>query len=262
MGYLTDKLADVRRELDLRPLDDVANLARARAMRPPRDFEAALKSGGPAVIGEVKRASPSAGAIAERDPVEQARAYAVAGVAAISVLTDRRDFGGSLADLRAIRVAVDVPLLRKDFLVHPSQLIEARAAGADAVLLIVAGLSDEELAALLGTCEDLGIAALVETHSDADLDRALASDAPVVGVNARDLESLDVDVAAALARLERIPSERVAVMESGIARRADVEAAARAGASAILVGEALMRAPDPGSKIRELLGADEEEITT
>jgi indole-3-glycerol phosphate synthase len=257
MGFLSEKIDDVRRELDQRPLDDAGNLARARAMRPPRDFEAALRSRRPSVIAEVKRASPSAGEIADRDPVEQARAYAASGVAAISVLTDRRDFGGSLADLRAVRVAVDLPLLRKDFLVHPSQLIEARAAGADAVLLIVAGLSDRELAAMLATCGDLGIGALVETHSDADLDRALATEAPVVGVNARDLETRDVDAEAALARLARIPTERVAVMESGISRRADVEAATRAGASAILVGEALMRAPDPASKVRELLGVAE-----
>jgi indole-3-glycerol phosphate synthase len=255
MGYLSRKLSDVRRALERRPLDDTANLARARAMRPPRDFEAALRRGHPSVIAEVKHASPSSGAIADRDPVEQARRYAAGGAEAISVLTDERDFAGSLADLRAVRVAVDVPLLRKDFLVHPSQLIEARAAGADAVLLIAAGLSDHELAALLATCGDLGIGALVETHTDSDLERALETGAPVIGVNARDLESLEVDVPAALGRLARIPVDRVAVLESGISEREDVQAADRAGASAILVGEALMRAQDPGAKLRELRGS-------
>lgn len=255
MGFLTDKVSAVRRELDRRPLDDSANLARSLAMPPARDFAGALRHGTPAVIAEVKRASPSAGNIAvDRDPVELARAYAEAGAAAISVLTDRDDFGGSLADLRAVRVATDLPLLRKDFLVHPSQLIEARAAGADAVLLIAACLSAGELDALLGVAADLGIGALVETHSAADLEKALASAAGVVGVNARDLETLEVDVVLALAQLARVPEDRVAVMESGITTRSQVEAAVAAGASAILVGESLMRATDPGAKLRELIG--------
>jgi indole-3-glycerol phosphate synthase len=255
MGFLTDKVSTVRRELERKPPDDSANLARALAMPPPRDFAGALRLGTPAVIAEVKRASPSSGAFAlDRDPVEVARVYAGAGAAAISVLTDHDDFRGSLADVRAIRVVTDLPLLRKDFLVHPSQLIEARAAGADAVLLIAACLSAGELAALLGVAADLGIGALVETHSAADLDKALASPASVIGVNARDLETLDVDVHLALDQLRRIPDDCVAVMESGISTRAHVEAAVEAGASAILVGEALMRSTDPGAKLRELIG--------
>ncbi|MBI3647840.1 MAG: indole-3-glycerol-phosphate synthase [Actinobacteria bacterium] len=255
MGFLTDKVADVRRSLERAPLDDAANMARALALPPARDFAAALRSRTPSVIAEVKRASPSAGAIAEeRDPVGQARAYVGGGAAAVSVLTDAPDFGGSLADLRAVRTAVDLPLLRKDFLVHPSQLIEARAAGADAVLLISTCLSLTELEALLAASSDLGLGALVETHSDADLEKALAAGADVIGVNARDLESLDVDVDGALRGLGRIPPDRVAVMESGISTRAHVVAAVAAGASAILVGEALMRAPDPRAKLRELMG--------
>jgi indole-3-glycerol phosphate synthase len=255
MGYLTDKVSAVRRELERNPLDDAANLARALVMPRPRDFEAALRRGAPAVIAEVKRVSPSAGAIApDRDPVELARAYARGGAAAISVLTDHDDFGGSLGDLRAIRVVTDLPLLRKDFLVHPSQLIEARAAGADAALLIAACLTADELAALLSVAADLGIGTLVETHSPMDLDKALASRAPVVGVNARDLETLDVDVELALEQLRRVPDDRVAVMESGLSTRMQVEAAVAAGASAILVGEALMRATDPGATLRELIG--------
>jgi indole-3-glycerol phosphate synthase len=138
--------------------------------------------------------------------------------------------------------------------VHPAQVIEARANGADAVLLIAACLTDEELTALLALSSDLGMSALVETHADDELDRALASGAEVIGVNARDLETLEVDSASALDRLARIPPGRVAVMESGIRDRADVEAAVDAGASAILVGEALMRASDPRAAVRELIG--------
>ena len=258
MGFLTDLVAERRRELERHPLDDSTLLTRALAMPPARNFVGALRvrAGVPAVIAEVKRASPSAGAIADRDPGAQARAYASAGAAAISVLTEPAHFHGSLADMRAARMACDLPVLRKDFLIHPSDLIESRAAGADAVLLIAACLSANELVAMLAAARDLGLGALVETHSDRDLDKALATDAEVVGVNARDLETLDVDVERALAHLRRIPAGRLSVMESGIATRAQVRAAVDAGASAILVGEALMRADDPGVKLGELLGEE------
>ena len=258
MGFLTDLVAERRRELERHPLDDSTLLTRALAMPPARDFVGAIRAraGVPAVIAEVKRASPSAGAIADRDPGAQARAYASAGAAAISVLTEPAHFHGSLADMRAARMACDLPVLRKDFLIHPSDLIESRAAGADAVLLIAACLSANELVAMLAAARDLGLGALVETHSDRDLDKALATDAEVVGVNARDLETLDVDVERALAHLRRIPAGRLSVMESGIATRAQVRAAVDAGASAILVGEALMRADDPGVKLGELLGEE------
>ncbi|MGH2540399.1 MAG: indole-3-glycerol phosphate synthase TrpC, partial [Actinomycetota bacterium] len=230
-------------------------LARAGARPPARNFAGSLREHAPALIAEVKRASPSAGAIAEDvDPVAQASAYAEAGAAAISVLTQARSFQGSLVDLAAVRMAVGVPVLRKDFIVHPSQVIEARAHGADAVLLIAAILNDDELAAMLATAGDLGMGALVETHADLELERALASSAEVIGVNARDLESLDVDVDGARERLRRIPPGRIAVLESGLSTRADVEAAAAAGASAILVGEALMRAGDPRAAVREMIG--------
>jgi indole-3-glycerol phosphate synthase len=233
-------------------------LARALALPPARDFVGALRAraGRPAVIAEVKRASPSAGPIADRDPSERARAYASAGATAVSVLTEQAHFYGSLADMRAVRMACDLPVLRKDFLIHPSELIESRAAGADAVLLIAACLSANELTAMLATARDLGLGALVETHSDQDLEKVLATDAEVVGVNARDLETLDVDVDRALAHLARVPDGRLAVMESGIATRDQVRAAVDAGASAILVGEALMRADDPGAKLREMLGEE------
>ena len=262
MGFLSDFVAELRRELAAHPLDHAALSGAADAAPEVRPLPAVLRgfaaADGVALIAEVKRASPSAGEIAaDADPVAQATAYDVAGAAVISVLTEPRHFGGSLDDLRGVRAAVQHPVLRKDFLVHPDQVLEARAAGADAVLLIAACLPGEELGAMLAASRELGMEPVVETHSDEDLDRALATDAEIVGVNARDLESLKVNVPTALERLARIGSDRVAVLESGIRDRADVVAAVEAGASAILVGESLMRAPDPGASVRALIGKEQ-----
>lgn len=258
MGFLTDTVAEARADLRRAPLDEDALRRRALEVGPPLDLAGALVDAAPlAVIAEVKRASPSAGPIAtDADPVTQARAYAAAGAAAVSVLTEPRHFAGSLGDLEAVRAAVDVPLLRKDFLVDPSQVVEARAHGADAVLLIAAALGDEELAAMLDEAVGLGMGVLLETHGDGDLDRALATDARVIGVNARDLETLEVDPERARRQLARVPADRIAVLESGIRTRADVVSAVDAGASAILVGEHLMRAGDPGVAIRSLIGEE------
>lgn len=255
MGFLTDTLDRLRRDLEEHPLDDIALMARVSAMPPAKDLEAALRAAEPpALIAEVKRASPSAGVIAEDvNPSVLARGYQAGGAAAVSVLTEPRHFQGSLADLQAVRSSVSIPVLRKDFLIHPAQVIEARASGADAVLLIVAALTDAQLGALLEAARDVGLAALVETHSDEDLDRAIESGAWIIGVNARDLETLDVDVKGALARIGRVPDDRISVLESGISTRANVDAALEAGASAILVGEALMRAEDPARAVRKLL---------
>jgi indole-3-glycerol phosphate synthase len=255
MGFLTDVVERLRRDLQEHPLDDIALMARVSAMSPAKDLEAALTGADrPALIAEVKRASPSAGMIAEDvNPSVLARAYQAGGAAAVSVLTEPRHFQGSLADLQAVRSSVSIPVLRKDFLIHPSQVIEARASGADAVLLIVAALTGAQLRALLEAAADVGLATLVETHSDEDLRRALDSDAKLIGVNARDLETLEVDVAGALARVGRVPDDRISVLESGISTRANVDAAMEAGASAILVGEALMRADDPARAVRKLL---------
>ncbi len=256
MGFLTDLVGRIRSDLERHPLDEGALLGRALASPPARDLAAALRSAPvPAVIAEVKRASPSVGPIRDADPGEQARRYAAAGAAAVSVLTEPRHFDGSLLDLQAARRAVPVPVLRKDFLIHPAQVVESRAAGADAVLLIAAALSEPELKALLATAGDLGMAALVEAHGQDDLDRALATDAELIGVNARDLETLEVDADRARSLLGRVPGDRLAVLESGISSRADVERAVQVGARAILVGEALMRADDPAAKLRELRGA-------
>jgi len=255
MGFLTDMLERLRRDLEEHPLDDIALMARVSAMPPAKDLEAALRAAEPpALIAEVKRASPSAGVIAEDvNPSVLARGYQAGGAAAVSVLTEPRHFQGSLADLQAVRSSVSIPVLRKDFLIHPAQVIEARASGADAVLLIVAALTDAQLGALLEAARDVGLAALVETHSDEDLRRAIESGARIIGVNARDLETFSVDVKGALARIGRVPDDRISVLESGISTRANVDAALEAGASAILVGEALMRAEDPARAVRKLL---------
>jgi indole-3-glycerol phosphate synthase len=262
MGFLTDFVTERRRALTERPLDHGALSAAAAGAPAARNLAWTLRGyaeeDGVAVIAEVKRASPSAGAIAiDADPVLQATAYDTGGAAVISVLTEPTHFGGAMEDLRSVRAAVEHPVLRKDFLLDPDEILEARAAGADSVLLISSCLSDDDLAAMLAVSRELGMEPLVETHSDADLERALATDAAVIGVNARDLESLVVDVPAALRRLERIGRDRVAVLESGLRSRSDVVAAVRAGASAILVGEALMRAADPGAALQELIHGKE-----
>jgi indole-3-glycerol phosphate synthase len=255
MGFLTEVVTDVRRRLDRRPLDESALMGLALHLPPARPFADALRAASPpAVIAEVKRSSPSAGRIAEADAGARARAYEAAGATAVSVLTEREHFDGALADLRAVHLAVGIPVLRKDFLVHPSQVIESRVEGADAVLLIAAVLTELELKAMLAAAEDLGLGALVEAHSEEDLDRALAAGAEVVGVNARDLETLEVDPERALGLLARAPQDRVVVLESGISSRAHVERSLAAGARAVLVGEALMRADDPAAALRELRG--------
>src|ERR687898_905248 len=185
----------------------------------------------------------------EREPLDESRLLAIA------VLTEPTRFDGALTDLRAVRLAVDLPVLRKDFLVHPAQVIESRAAAADAVLLIAAALSELELKGMLAVAADLGLGTLVETHSEEDLAKALATDAPVIGVNARDLETLEVDVERALAMLPEVPADRVAMLESGVSTREHVERAIDAGARGVLVGETLMRSPDPGATIRSLRGS-------
>ena len=259
MGFLTDLTGTIRRELDERPLQHEELAAAARSRPPARSLPDALRRApAPAVIAEVKRASPSAGAIdADADPAALARAYEAGGAAAISVLTEPRHFGGSLGDLELVRAVAGIPVLRKDFLIDPDQLVEARAAGADSILLIAACLDDELLDRMMSGARALGVEPLLETHSDADLERALATDAQVVGVNARDLETLAVEVPAALGRLRAIPPSRIAVFESGITSHEDVVAAVAAGASAVLVGEALMRAADPAAAIGAMIRGPE-----
>jgi indole-3-glycerol phosphate synthase len=235
-----------------------AALEREAARRPPRGraFAAALADGrSPRVIAECKRRSPSRGILRqEYDAAAHARAYAAAGAAAISVLTEPTFFDGSLADLRAVREAVDVPLLRKDFIVTRYQLLEAAAAGAGAALLIVGALSDAELGTLVEDARDLGLAALVEVHDGEELSRALDAGADIVGVNSRNLRTLEVDHSVHGALAARIPSNVIAVAESGLREAADLTRLERSGYRAFLVGERLIVEPDPGAALRRLRG--------
>ncbi|MDH4130869.1 MAG: indole-3-glycerol phosphate synthase TrpC [Gemmatimonadota bacterium] len=229
------------------------DLERALADAPPRPaFLAELGGRHVALIAEVKRRSPSAGVIsAELDPVRHASRYAAAGASAISVLTDGPFFGGSLDDLAAVAAAVDRPLLRKDFILDEAQLLEARAAGASAALLIVRALAPARLGELLRFADQVGLAALVEIHDGAELERALATPARFIGVNSRNLDTFTVDVDAAWRLIGQIPADRVAVAESGMATVEDVARAAAAGADAVLIGTALSSAADPALLARD-----------
>jgi indole-3-glycerol phosphate synthase len=228
---------------------------RAAAAPPAPSFAAALGGPAVAVIAEVKRRSPSAGAIRSgADAALLARSYAAAGAAAISVLTEPEHFGGSLDDLAGVAAAVSVPVLRKDFVVDPLQLCEARALGASAVLLIVRALDDAELETLAADARALGLDTLVEVHDRPELERALALRPTAIGVNARDLESLEMDPTRHASLLPLIPAGFPAVAESGLATRADVERVASAGADAVLAGTALAGAADPAAAVRALVG--------
>jgi indole-3-glycerol phosphate synthase len=231
---------------------DVTELVeRARGTPAPRDFRAALSVPGLSVIAEIKRRSPSRGDLARAlDPALVAKAYAEGGAAALSVLTDTNYFAGSTDDLAAARAACDLPVLRKDFTVDARDLADARLMGADAVLLIVAALTDEELVRFLAFAADLSLAALVEVHDEGELERALAAGADLIGVNQRDLRSFSVDRGRAVRLRDRIPPGVVTVAESGIRTRADVPA----GFDAILVGESLVTSPDPTAALRSLTG--------
>ncbi len=239
-----------RRQADVSEVDLRAALADAA---PRRDPMPAFRSPGISVIAEVKRRSPSKGDLADiPDPAALATAYAAGGAAAISVLTEQRRFGGSLDDLRAVRAAVDTPLLRKDFIVDEYQLVEARAAGADLALLIVAALDDDDLRRLHDVARELGLTVLVEVHDEPETERALALGAELIGVNSRNLRTLDVDEATFGKLAPLVPDDRVLVAESGISGPADVAGYAAEGARVVLVGEALVRDGDPEGAVRAM----------
>lgn len=220
-----------------------------------RDAYAALAAPGLQIIAEVKRSSPSKGVLASiADPAELARKYEVAGAAVISVLTEARRFGGSPADLVAVRSAVRLPVLRKDFTVTEFQVLETRALGADLILLIVAALSDSQLRDYQALAHELGLSVLVEVHDEAELERAVEMDAQIIGVNSRNLKTLEIHEEVFTRLLPLIPGGRLKVAESGIATRAQVEIIERVGANALLIGETLVRAGDPGVAINVLLG--------
>lgn len=237
--------------------------ARAADAPAPRGLAAALRRPDRVrLLAEIKRRSPSAGSIRPgSSPEEAARDYLAGGAAALSVLTDREYFDGSLAALEAVRAAVDLPLLRKDFTIDPLQVYEARAAGADAILLIVRILSDAELADLLGLAADLGMDSLVEVHDAEELDRALAAGASLVGINNRDLRTFTTDLELTLRLLDRVPPEVTLVGESGIRSAEDVRRLGAAGVDAVLVGESLMRQPDLVAAARALTNEPKRERT-
>lgn len=258
MSVLDDILADVREDLAERqqvlPLDAVKEIA---GQKPAAlDATAALSGPAVAVIAEVKRSSPSAGQLATiDDPAGLAREYEAGGAAMISVLTEQRRFGGSLADLEAVRAAVSIPLLRKDFIITPYQVWEARAHGADAVLLIVAALEQEVLVSLRERAESLGMTALVEVHDQAEAARALDAGARVIGINNRNLRTLEVDRDTFAKVAPAIPSSVVRVAESGVRGPHDLLACAASGADAVLVGEGLVKADVPRQAVADLVAA-------
>jgi indole-3-glycerol phosphate synthase len=259
--HILDKIvAQKRKEVAHLPAGP-ATAEAIRAARPkPRDFLSALRHpprGAPALIAEIKKASPSAGVICEDfDPVRIGRAYEAGGASCLSVLTDESFFQGSLEDLRKVREAVQIPLLRKDFIIDERQILQAAENGADAILLIVRILSDAQLGQFYNLAMEGGLAALVETHDERELERALAAGANLIGINNRNLDTFVVDLAVT-ERLAAGLSHKFVVAESGLHTRADVERVQRAGARAILVGESLMREPAGiGAKIAQLLGGE------
>jgi indole-3-glycerol phosphate synthase len=259
---ILDRIVAVKRE-ELATARAARSLAswreEAEARRDLRDFEGALRAkvaaGHAAVIAEVKKASPSKGVLREHFvPAEIAASYALHGAACLSVLTDERFFQGSAAYLQQARAACTLPVLRKDFMIDEYQVVEARALGADAILLIAACLSDMQMSDLEAAAHALGLAVLVEVHDGDELGRALKLKTPLLGINNRNLRTFEVTLDTTLALLPRVPADRLLVTESGILGSADVQRMRGAGVHAFLVGEAFMRAPDPGAALSALFG--------
>jgi indole-3-glycerol phosphate synthase len=260
VSVLDDIIVGVRQ--DLKEREDRVPLARIKEMETQvpeaKDALGALRNrdGAVKIISEVKRSSPSKGALAAiPDPAALASTYEAGGASVISVLTEQRRFNGSLADLDAVRAAVDIPILRKDFIVTPYQIHEARAHGADLVLLIVAALEQNVLVSLLERTRSLGMEALVETHSRLEALRAMEAGASIIGVNARNLKTLEVDRSTVEQVIDVIPQDVVAVAESGVANAHDVFEYAKWGADAVLVGEALVTSGDPRASIQDMVSA-------
>lgn len=247
-----EEVAAARRS---RPLAEVERAARACA--PARDFVGALRSrieqGKPAVIAEIKKASPSKGVLRPRfEPAAIAASYERHGAACLSVLTDSEFFQGRLDDLRAARSACALPVLRKDFMIDDYQVFEARAAGADCILLIAAALEPAKMKALESVAREVGLAVLVEVHDAAELETALELETPLIGINNRNLHTFETRLETTLALKVRVPADRLVVTESGILNRADVERMRAADVGSFLVGEAFMRAEDPGAELARL----------
>lgn len=253
IAYKKEELAETKRRVALAELK-----AKAKDAPPARGFEAALAKGGEIrLVAEVKKASPSKGVIREDfNPREIAKSYARSGASCISVLTEKKYFQGSLDYLNEIRAAAELPLLRKDFIVEDYQVYEARAAGADAILLIAACLERRQIEDFLSIAKELGLDALVESHTYRELDRALLAGATLLGINNRDLGTFAVSLQTTLDLLKDIPGDRTVVSESGIRSREDVLTLQQSGVDAILVGESLMREKDIEKKVKELLGTN------
>jgi len=250
-----NKKEEIARQKEILPLAELRQMLADRI--PTLDFAGAIRGRDCAVIAEVKRSSPSKGRIREDfDPVGIARIYEANGASAVSILTERKFFEGRAAFVPQIRKAVNLPLLRKDFIVDPYQIVETRVLGADALLLIARVLEAGELLDSIGLASELGLAALVEVHDEPDLEKALSAGARIVGINNRDLETFrtDLDVSVRIAR--RVPKGVTVVSESGINRRGDIERLMGEGIHVFLVGESLMREKDIGMKLREFLGKE------
>jgi indole-3-glycerol phosphate synthase len=261
MSSILDQIFAAKREevKDLRKaVSDVAIVARAKDAPPPRDFVAALRGRRPAIIAEIKRASPSKGDILPGlDPQAVARDYQTGGAAAISVLTDRH-FKGTLDDLRAVREAVELPLLRKDFIFHPYQIYQARAAGADCILLILAMLKEGELRSLAALTREVKMAALIEVHNQQEFALARRIGAELIGINNRDLHTFVTDLAVTEKLLADYRGDALIVAESGISAPNDIRRLDAAGARAFLIGESLLRDGNPAGKLPDLIKALEE----
>ena len=255
MSVLDSIIEGVREELALQRKSMAQILEAMDQAEPVRDPLSALLDSQMSVIAEVKRSSPSKGALAPiNDPAALAEQYEVAGAAIISVLTERRRFGGSLDDLDSVRARVNTPILRKDFIVDEYQVFESRAHGADVILLIVAGISKSQLIDYHQIANELEMRVIVEVHTNDELERALDISPQIIGVNSRNLKTLEVSNVVFSELIPRIPTSIVRIAESGISNRADVDFAQKFGATAVLVGEALVKAEEPITAMRELLG--------
>jgi len=250
---IENKISEVKASKNTLPLEQI--LEQFEDALPSRDFFDAINPNGALkIISEVKHASPSKGIFREDfDPVEIAKSYSAGGASAISVLTDQKYFKGNLNYLKNIRQNVDTPLLRKDFIVDPYQVYEARLYGADAILLIVAALDQPVLSDLLELTHSLQMNAIVEVHDEQELDRALEADARIIGINNRDLRTFDVDLNVSIKLSKKVPEDKIVIAESGISSIDDIDNLRAEGVHVFLIGETFMKAPDPGQKLNELI---------